>query len=399
MLFRDVFCRHSVSTHHLKKTHLAFALVLGGCLLFSTIPAVYGFIAWEHQDFPELDTLIKKVHDKHWIIHYSYADNCPPEEKNNGDVLTAAISKALRTWLQPLRDYTKKPIVDDFRYHLSADWNAADLGVIFHCHIGADTAFVSVGETPGINMRSRIHVTRTFMNSLVHEMGHVFGLADTYLLQRDKGKGLDTGGIDKTRGAQPTSVMSGNIPLLGLEAHADAELHGLFPLGVDDINGIVWLYKHIYEGQPLKDCFFPEYELEEFPVGCCPKYPLIFELKYGSTLNVNLINAKEWNAKEWYALRIIEEDQNLDVNAQDRDGMTALHYAVILELDKVVKELLAHKDIIPYLRNKQGHSALQIARENKLDRMITLLLRHPLTLPVNPKGKLAMTWGHLKKQY
>ena len=391
MLFRDVFCRHSVSTHHLKKTHLAFTLVLVGCLLFSFAPAAPGFIAWEHQDFPNLDTLIKKVHDKHWVIHYSYADNCPPEARNNDAALTAAMSKALRTWLQPLRDYTKKPIVDDFRYQLSADWNAADLGVIFHCHIAASTAFLSVGETPGINKRGDTHVTRTFMNVLVHEMGHVFGLQDTYLLHRDKGKGLDTGGLDRTRSAQPASVMSLNIPLFTLErARADAELHGLFPLGVDDINGIVWLYKHIYEGQPLKDCFFPDYEFEEFPVGCRPKFPLIFELKYGSTLN---------NAKEKYALRIIEEDEGLDVNPQDADGMTALHYAVMQESTKVVRQLLAHKDIIPYLRNKQGHSALQIARENKLDFMIKLLLRHPLTLPVNPKGKLAMTWGHLKKQY
>ena len=30
--------------------------------------------------------------------------------------------------------------------------------------------------------------------------------------------------------------------------------------------------------------------------------------------------------------------------------------------------------------------------------MITLLLEHPLTLPVTPKGKLATTWGYLKQQ-
>ena len=188
MPFRCLFCRHSVSTHRLKKTHLAFTLVLVGCLLFSFAPAAPGFIAFEHEDFPNLDTLIKKVHENHWVIHYSYTDNCPPEARNNGAVLTAAMSKALRTWLQPLRDYTKKPIVDDFRYQLSADWNAADLGVIFHCHTGASTAFLSVGETPGINFkRGRIHVTRGFMMELVHEMGHIFGLEDTYLLHRDKG--------------------------------------------------------------------------------------------------------------------------------------------------------------------------------------------------------------------
>ena len=283
MLFRNMFCSPSVSTHHLKKTHLAFALVLGGCLLFSTIPAVYGFIVFEHQDFPNLNTLISKVHDKHWIIHYSYADDCPPEEKNNDAVLTAAISKALRTWLQPLRDYTKKPIVDDFRYKRIVDaWkNApdpeivfrdADLGVIFHCRIGVSTAHPSLDETPFINMRrGDMRVTRTFMKELVHEMGHVFGLADTYLHLEHEGKpGIDTGGLDETRGAQPTSIMCLATPLFTIErALADAELHGLFPIGVDDINGIIWLYKHIYEGQPLKDCFFPEYEFEEPPVAGC----------------------------------------------------------------------------------------------------------------------------------
>ena len=79
--------------------------------------------------------------------------------------------------------------------------------------------------------------------------------------------------------------------------------------------------------------------------------------------------------------------------------MTALHYAVMLELPKVVKELLARDEIIPYLRDNQGRSALQYARNKNLDDMVNLLLAHPLTLPVNAKGKLATTWGHLKKQY
>ena len=65
MLFRDVFCRHSVSTHHLKKTHLAFALVLVGCLLFSIIHRQYTDSSRGNiKTFPKLDTLIKKVHDK-----------------------------------------------------------------------------------------------------------------------------------------------------------------------------------------------------------------------------------------------------------------------------------------------------------------------------------------------
>ena len=89
----------------------------------------------------------------------------------------------------------------------------------------------------------------------------------------------------------------------------------------------------------------------------------------------------------------------INVNAQDKEGRTALHYAVSHELDKVVKVLLAHADIVPFLRDNEGRSALAIARQAKLKDMITLLLDHPLTLPVHPKGKLTTTWGHLKEPY
>ena len=85
---------------------------------------------------------------------------------------------------------------------------------------------------------------------------------------------------------------------------------GLETIGVDDINGMLWLYKHIHEGLPLEDCFFPDYELEEAPHGCRPKYPLIFEIKQGD---------------EYWALKVIEDDRNIEINAQDQDGLTALH--------------------------------------------------------------------------
>ena len=40
----------------------------------------------------------------------------PPEDRVNDEALTAAVTEALQIWLQPLRDYAKRPIVADFRY-------------------------------------------------------------------------------------------------------------------------------------------------------------------------------------------------------------------------------------------------------------------------------------------
>ena len=270
----------------------------------------------------------------------------------------------------------------------------------------------------------------------MHESGHIFGLADTYVPAKDWGKpGLSKGGLATTKGRQPSSIM------MGASKHREEGM-----LGRDDKNGIIYLYKVAYEDLSIRDCFFTDYELEHEPLGCVPKHPLIFELKHGleiralwmlkedENLDVNAQDADGLTALHYAVIGFAEEkdapdtkaviglldvvkvllghkvilggqvinlppNTDIHVNAQDKDGRTALHYAVLHELDEVVEALLAHEDILPFLRDTHGRSALQIARENKLDDMITLLLAHPLTLSVTPKGKLTTTWGHLKKQY
>ena len=384
MLFRDLFHRPTISIH-------TFTLVLACILCLSVAPAARGFMTFDHEFGKHFNVLVDKVHDDHWGIHYSYGDDCPPEARENDAALTAAITKALQTWLQPLRDYTPKPIVNDFRYQRK-DSNdhgllalGADLWIVFYCEKRNSNAHIE-GNAPGISLRDGTKVVRHFMDALVHETGHTFGLADTYIPWSDRGKpGLSKGGLSRTIGTQPAAVMSLHMPVFPVAAVNDPVApDGLETIGIDDANGILWLYKHVYEQLPLEDCFFPNYELEETPRGCRPKYPLIFEIKQGD---------------EYWAIKVIKDDRNLDVNAQDADGMTALHHAVLNGFEELVATLIAHKDIKPFLRNNQGHSALRLARDNNLDRMIELLLTHPLTLPVNAKGKLATTWGSLKKQY
>ncbi len=99
-------------------------------------PADKKFITADHviPDF-QLNRLIDKLHAPHLDIAYTYGDDCLPEEKNNDEAVTAAIGKALRTWLQPLRDHSDKPIVADFLYRRVAFLRPhdEDLGITFHC--------------------------------------------------------------------------------------------------------------------------------------------------------------------------------------------------------------------------------------------------------------------------
>ena len=354
----------------MKPTHLYCTLTLLGCLLLSITPAAQGFIAIAHENWRAKVSMVDKVHAPHWDITYSYGDDCPPEERDNDKALTAAVTEALQMWLQPLRDYAKHPIVDDFRYRLDADWRASDLQVIFHCKIGASRA--GAGHHPRILLRAGTQVNRRFMGTLVHEMGHTFGLADTYLRGGDWGNPeLDKGGMNSTKGTQPASIMAGN------SKHRDGGM-----LGRDDKNGIVWLYKVTYEGLGLRDCFFPDYELEKDPLGCRPKYTLIFALKHGI---------------EVYGILILEDDEGLDVNVRDEDGMTALHYAVLYEYTRVVEALMQREDIKTHYKNKDGKTALQLAKELGFRKIAALIAAHPeKAMAVDAKRPLTTTWAALK---
>ncbi len=325
-----------------------------------------------------MNLLIRKIDKQQWTIGYRYGTECPPEDRQNGKALEEAITTALRAWLQSLREMQPaRPITDDFRYVLQPDFNgdkfadraglmAVDTRITFECRQDVSLARTGRVGPPDIYMREGTKITPSLISVLTHELGHAFGLDDTYLREGF----VSTGGLKWTVGTQPASLMNGQF-----RRSLIAE---------DDVRGILWLYKRFHEHLDLEDCFFPDYVFEEWPRGCIPKYPLIFEVKHGYFKSVELI---------------LEEDPRLDINAQDDSGLTALHYAVIQEAYEVVDHLLSERRIKPFLRDKQGRSALAIAREAKLKDIITLLLEHPLTLPVNAKRKLATTWGHLKKQY
>ena len=365
-----------------KKTNILLSLAFVGYLFFNLAPAAFGFATFGHRskDDPKANhvdktvLLITKVHEPIWNIGYRYDAKCKPENRPPAHEVEEAITTALNLWLQPLHDLKPaRPITSVFQYHRQKDRKfptpnvgyddvagllSVDLRVTFVCEDEVPYAIIS-GTTPEVYIRTAEYSREWLLRGpLAHEIGHVFGLNDTYLDRRSPENPFyrdvrSSGGYNFIVGNQALSIMA----LVGL--YDDDGMRQLFE---DDKRGIIWLYKYTYENIDWEDCFFPDYVPEPEVRGCRPKHPLIFDIKHAPNQRF-----------QSSTLQMLDHDPTLDVNAQDADGFTALHYAVMSDWERVVLRLLAHKDILPYLPDKKGRTALDVAREAKLTRMIELL--------------------------
>ena len=342
----------------LKTTRLFLTFAVSVGFLFSSLLAADGFMPHPGYGDKLSFGLMKRVHKEQWTIYWGYDENCLPEAKNNGAAIEEAIVWALQVWLQPIRDLkTSKPVVNDFRIVL---WDKEgpfpeerDLSVEISCEEGWASARVPREGAPFVLIREEgADVTLGFRIALIHELGHALGLADTYLTWRYSGP--SSGGLPNTVGHQPLSVMSAistfSAQLPGGFYDSPWVISPSLWLTQDDINGIVWLYKVYYENLPIDNCFFPDYELEEPPLlGCRPKHLLIFEVKQ------RIFPEK--------VLALLEHDKEIDVNAKDGSGSTALHYATKLGDADIVEVLLAHPDIDVNSRDAKGYTAALYAAE------------------------------------
>ena len=285
---------------------------------------------------------------------------------------------SLNAWLQPVRDMnTGQPVVDDFRYVPDlvfpvpdAELKLYDLIIEFYCDLTTSHALVGADDDvpPLLKMHRGTVVTDRFSYSLLHEIGHAFGLSDTYTKPEriaNEEFRVSRGGLSHTIGHHPASVMAGqNVPR---------------PVGSavsqDDANGVVWLYKFYHEDLALEDCIFADYELEKDPEGCRPKYPLIFETIHGS---------------EELAIRVIDEDENTDINVKDGDGMTALHYAVIKGYPQLVDKLLEHEGLEINSQDINGMTALHYAVKGRFPQAVEWLLGRE-DIDIEVENKYGMT--------
>ncbi len=404
-------------TTHMKKTQipnilLTFAVIT--VTLLSTTPTAHAFLKHQWWD-DDHKILMKIVHEPHWDIIYVFGEDCPAERKAEAKAFEEEIVKAIQLWLQPLRELnTGKPIVNDFRFQQYDEkppfevMEKVDLIITDYCIHGRSGMGLGVLSAPRVGLREGLNVDARF-HILVHELGHAFGLGDTYVGRTEDEPSVSKGGLKNTIGTQPASVMA--TPLFFIT--------GRF-LSEDDENGIVWLYKVVHEGWDDEDCLYPNYRFEKAPDGCVPKWPLIFEIRQGHeafanrildedpNIDVNAQNAIGFSALHYAAkdnhsdfLNRLLSHRDINVNLKDERGKTPLHYAVSNGYVSIVGKFLEHKDILVNVQDNMGRTPLDIAMELENVKLIELLDDTPEEieeLAVIAKMKLATTWAGLKQR-
>ncbi len=372
--------------NRLKTINQILALMVMCGLFFNITRTTPGFAA---KTLKALKVLLDDIDKPQWRIGYNFTHDCPPAVRQQEDELKESITAALQAWLQPLRQrYPNRQFTDDFLLVKLPDvakclddhraLEGLDLRVTADCGgEGGSFATLAVGNTaPEICMRERdMDVDQLFVRILMHELGHALGLSDTYV----RGELVSTGGLAFTMGKQPHSVMSSSF----LPA-----IKSPFDLGKDDEYGLIWLYKYLHEDHPADDCFFLDYIRSERDGRCHHRYPLIFEAKHGISDTVTMI---------------LGGDPNVKLNARDSQGMTALHHAVRRTDSKMVKALLAQRDIKVNLLDQHRRTPAQLARVLRQVHLAKWIEEHPtakhLPIPwsVAPAHSLTTTWGALKR--
>ena len=356
------------------------------------------FLVLDNEELPF--AMINKIHANTWKIAYSFNKKCKELGFGKQKVkkeLEDSIEEAIKIWLQPLKDIVpdNKKIVDNFKFEeveLGALYNINYLGYYLHKNgeiIGAypHDFFIILGCSPyddqneeqivytkasvdliriqrpvmllytGVYLHKKfgdffLTSKKRFQSSiLIHEMGHVIGLADTY----------------HSHPQTQASVM--NTSALAFDKQN-------LTIREDDLLGIVWLYHYaitkqkntkrskvakIYRHLLKKDlrenkCPAGYYYHEEemygrvIGVGCAPLYPAIHSVK-GGFFKCEKALMGSWKEKF--------------VNQQDKLGNTALHYAVLQEKlhgADMCKELLKCKARLT-LKNNEGKLAKDLAME------------------------------------
>lgn len=205
--------------------------------------------------------LINDVHKDQLKVEVIINGECKTHEQVKND-----ISDVIGIWIGGLKQAQQKGLLNikselvssvDF-YFGSSMFYWEDLTVNINCENGRP--FFSANSY-GIFSDPEINLYQNYdKNTILHEFGHSFGLADTYV--ENQGTEFDymehnisTDSDSVTRGSQTRSAMSVLDP-------------SLISLTDDDIAGMAWSYRYYVAGDIAVDECPSGYEIEEATGGC-----------------------------------------------------------------------------------------------------------------------------------
>ena len=397
-----------------------------------------------------------------WLIVYGFTSNCLKEKEEKKE-LEESISRYLRLWLSPLADmkvvdnfyYQEVEVTNDYKFKLdSLGKKDPHLKFVFNCkryggsYMNLEKFYIFMDYSnrdkkhKSLLLCGKDYVKNSScenagyqeggysMETLLHEIGHAFGLADTY----ERGSSLDDRGVTE---GQPMSVMAGG----GFySTDTTLELKDSLVLAEDDKNGIRYIYNYVYKNTTNNECPSEDYEYveksgKETPLSltsigtCIPKLPFIYKLKQAylqeqrhkdTQLASIIIAASKYNISLQKSIFDHGRAESLfkaeKINAQDNDGNSGLHYAVkfgakstelksnwLELLDKLLKIDTCNptQDKIICLDlnilNNEGKTALHIAVEEEYLDAVSKLLTKGIDKNIrNKAGKTALDYS--KKQ-
>ena len=318
------------------------------------------YVGYEISDhFYNESLIIGRVHKEEWRICYVGLSDARKFKK-----LSSYGEEALRLWLSALS--AEENIVDQFKHIDVVNDNSHSYS---DCDLTISKACKSLYAAHYNASRREVCVSnRDDFRTIVHEIGHAFGLGDTYIPR--KGSWFDYNRYNKsednnsyTVGKQPSSIMCCVDSVLRkyLFSH-DYKVIDRDPLPTDDADGIRYLYDKTHRGETSACPDF--YIYEENTRGCLPT---TIALIRGNYFGIPIYNrVKQYNLQE-----------------VDKEGNTTLHHAAMIIRNHgdisfhIVLELLQnlHEDVEitdsadNYKRkaNKDGKTPIEIYQYLKSD--------------------------------
>ena len=271
---------------------VCLVLLILGCSVYEEKSEVNFITHSQVPKFSKINFLISKVHELSWTIGYRYEDcgKLYPNVEEKEEESELMIMKMLNVWLDVIRDMpsVNRKVVDTINIvnmHYSEGMEF-DFIVNFRCPtytVSDRHSFVDPFKFP-IEVSLGSGHERSYF-TVLHELGHVLGLMDTYS-GNGSIKGTNSKYFENTVGNQLPSVMSSQRFYRG-ENYNFFNRDNNLTLTTDDKRGLEWLYLNYFTNKikDPNDCHFPGYKLEllhsDGDKGCVPKNHLVFMLKNG----------------------------------------------------------------------------------------------------------------------